>query len=86
MAYRDWFTSLAEVASSPGRTVRLDKAKKVVKEALIAKLNKALKEIKEDKEAWIADLLAKAELIDKDKKAADEDPLGDFKEWLDPSN
>lgn len=84
MAYRDWFTSLkafkAEVASSPGR---LDKAKKV---ALIAKLDKALKEAKEAKEAWIADLLAKAELIDKDKKAADEDPLGDFKEWLDPSN
>lgn len=84
MAYRDWFTALkAEVASSPGRTVRLDKAKKV---ALIAKLDKALKEVKEAKEAWIADLLAKAELIDKDKKAADEDPLGDFKEWLDPSN
>ena len=84
MAYRDWFTSLkAEVASSPGRTVRLYKVKDV---ALIAKLDKALKEVKEAKEAWIADRLARAELIDKDKKAADEDPLGDFKEWLDPSN
>ena len=83
MAYRDWFTALkAEVASSPGRTVRLDKAKKV---ALIAKLDKALKEVKEAKEAWTAKRLARAELIDKDKKAADEDRLGDFKEWLGPN-
>ena len=44
------------------------------------------REVKEAKEAWTAELLARAELIDKDDKAAKEDPLGDFRQWLDPSN
>jgi|694.fasta_scaffold01884_34 hypothetical protein len=50
-----------------------------------AYLHDRAKEVKEAKEAWTAERLARAELIDKDKEAADEDPLGDFREWLGPN-
>ncbi len=50
-----------------------------------AYLHDMAKEVKEAKEAWTAERLARAELIDKDKEAANEDPLGDFRQWLDPS-
>lgn len=33
-----------------------------------------------------AERLAKPKSTDKDDKAAKEDPLGDFRQWLDPSN